>query len=119
MSVSRAKMLETRTNVYRSHGQCFYENSGLTAKANMSVTWVSMPNIKATVPKNQDYSVCYHRPMPETRTMCRFKILKIKANVYRNHGQCFCKFLAKDKRQYVSNMHLEIKIRMSVDTDRC
>ena len=48
----------------------------------------------------------------------RAKLLQIKANVYRNHGQCFCKFWAKDKEQYVSNMCLEIKIKVSVVTDR-
>ena len=68
------------------------ENPGLKINAIMPITWVSMPEIQAKVPRNQDQGVCHYRKMPETRTVwlgIRAKMLQIMANVHRNHGQCF------------------------------
>ena len=79
------------------------ENNGLKIKASITITWASMPEIQTNVPRHQDQHVCYHRQMPETRTMClksgprslksrhmpteiNAKILKIKTNVYRDQG---------------------------------
>ena len=44
--------------------------SGLNLNASMSVRWVSMPKIIITVPKTQNQGVCYHKQIPETRTVC-------------------------------------------------
>ena len=45
------------------------ENPVLKIKASIPITWVSMPGIQATVPRNQDQGVCCHRQMPETSTV--------------------------------------------------
>ena len=80
------------------------ENNGLKVKASISVTWISMREIQANVPRHQDQGVCYYRHMPETREKClesgprclksrhrcteiREKMLEIKVNVYRDQGQ--------------------------------
>ena len=45
------------------------ENPALKSKASIPITWVSKPEIQATVPRNQDQGVCCHRQMPETSTV--------------------------------------------------
>ena len=47
------------------------ENPGLKYKAiTMPITWVSMPEIQANEPRNQDQGVCYHKQKNKTSTVC-------------------------------------------------
>ena len=46
------------------------ENPGLTIKDNMSMIWVSIPEMQVNVPRNQDQGAYYHRQIPKTRTVC-------------------------------------------------
>ena len=81
------------------------ENPGLKIKISMPITWVSMAEIEATVPRHQNHGVCYYRQIPQTRTVCldsgprcfkssktcteiRVKMPEIKGNVYKDQGQC-------------------------------
>ena len=97
------------------------ENPGITTKPNMSIIWVSKPEIQANASRNQDQGVCYRRQMPETRTVClesgprslksrqisretRVKMLEIKVNVYKTQGQRSLKSLVKNRDQYAYNM---------------
>ena len=46
------------------------ENPGLTIKGNMSVIWVSIPEIQVNVSRNQDQGAYHHRPIPDTKKVC-------------------------------------------------
>ena len=50
------------------------QNPGLKVKANMSILiWVSCllyMHVQVHVHRHQDQGVCYHRQMPESRTVC-------------------------------------------------
>ena len=65
------------------------ENPGLKIKASIPIIWLSIPDIKAALPKNQDHCVCYHIQMPETRTPgIRAKMLQIKVSEMKSSPVC-------------------------------
>ena len=45
------------------------EIPGLKIKANVPITWVSIPEIQANVPRHEDQDVSYYSEMPEKQTM--------------------------------------------------
>ena len=76
-------MLQTRTAYLESGPRCLKsrqictemmgsvpENPGLTIKDNMSVIWVSIPEMQVNVPRNQDQDAYHHRQIPETKKTC-------------------------------------------------
>ena len=64
----------------------------------MSKTWVSIPQAQAILPRNQDHGVCWHRQIPERRTVClesaprclklRQMYTEIMVSVAERQGQC-------------------------------
>ena len=116
-------------------------------KASIPISWVSMPEIRANVPRHQDQNVCYYRQMTEIRTMCLES--EIRAKCFKSRK--ICKEISETcliSRQMCTKIRtsvpekscvqiqgrmpitrvsslksrpqcLEIKIRVSVITDRC
>ena len=80
------------------------ENTGLKIKASIPII-IKIPEIQASLPRNQDQGDCHPRQINETRTVCleliRAKILEINANVHKNHGQCTSKSWASNQDQYL------------------